>query len=79
MADVVSPLPGIFYRTPGPGKPPFVETGAQIEIGQTIGIVEIMKQFTEIPATASGTLGEFVVDDLGAVNPGDLIVTIEEG
>ena len=78
MADVVSPLPGTFYRAPGPDKPPFVEPGATIEAGQTVGIVEIMKQFTEIPAPVSGTVGDFQVDDQGSVNPGDVIVTITE-
>ncbi|MCU1512875.1 MAG: acetyl-CoA carboxylase biotin carboxyl carrier protein subunit, partial [Arthrobacter sp.] len=40
MATIVSPLPGIFYRKPGPGKPPFANEGDTIEVGQTLGIVE---------------------------------------
>lgn len=78
MADIVSPLPGIFYRKPGPGKPDFVEEGDTVEIGQTIGIVEIMKQFSEIRSSAAGVLGSFVVDDGGMVNPGDVIITVTE-
>ena len=78
MTQVVSPLPGVFYRRPAPDKPPFVETGDRIETGQTVGIVEIMKQFTEIPAPASGVVGAFAVPDLGMVAPGDVIVTIAE-
>lgn len=78
MTDIVSPLPGTFYRAPGPGKPPFTEPGQSIEAGKPVGIIEIMKQFTEITAPAAGTVGEFRVEDNGTVNPGDIIVSIED-
>ncbi|WP_426626123.1 acetyl-CoA carboxylase [Leifsonia sp. McL0607] len=78
MADIVSPLPGIFYRKPAPDRDPFVREGDRIDIGQTIGIVEIMKQFTEVQSTATGVIETFRVDDFGAVNPGDVIVTVRE-
>jgi biotin carboxyl carrier protein len=78
MADIVSPLPGIFYRKPGPGKPVFVAEGDTVELGQTIGIVEIMKQFSEIRSSAAGVLDAFAVEDGGMVNPGDVIVTVSE-
>ncbi|MDO5634267.1 MAG: acetyl-CoA carboxylase [Micrococcus sp.] len=78
MADIISPLPGVFYRRPAPDKEPFVEPGDTVEVGQVIGIVEIMKQFTEVTADAAGTLGEFAVEDSAMVNPGDVLVTIDE-
>lgn len=78
MADVVSPLPGVFYRKPAPDKDTFVNSGDSVEVGQTLGIVEIMKQFTEIQSTAAGVVGDFLVEDGGMVNPGDVIVTIAE-
>ncbi|GAA2004220.1 acetyl-CoA carboxylase [Brevibacterium samyangense] len=77
MADIVSPLPGIFYRKPAPDKDAFVSEGDTVEEGQTIGIVEIMKQFTEVKATAAGTLTEFRIDNEGTVNPGDVIAVVE--
>jgi len=45
---VLSPIDGIFYTRPSPGAPPFVETGAVIETGRTIGLVEAMKSFNAI-------------------------------
>ncbi|WOF22929.1 acetyl-CoA carboxylase [Microbacterium betulae] len=78
MTDIVSPLPGVFYRRPAPGKPTFVEEGDPIEVGQTLGIVEIMKQFTEIRSTAAGLVGAFSVEDGGTVSPGDVVVTVDE-
>lgn len=78
MAEIVSPLPGVFYRTPAPGKADFVAIGDTVEEGQTVGIVEVMKQFTEVKSTAAGVVSSFSVDNEGAVNPGDVIAVIEE-
>lgn len=75
---ITSALPGIFYRKPGPDKEPYAEVGDQIEVGQVIGVVEIMKQFSEIRSDRAGRLTEFSVEDFGAVNPGDSIAVIEE-
>ena len=79
MAHVISPLPGIFYRKPGPGKAPFVEVGDTIESGQTIGIVEIMKQFTEVQSDTAGVIESFEAADGAMVNPGDTLVVVREG
>jgi acetyl-CoA carboxylase biotin carboxyl carrier protein len=78
MPDIVSPLPGVFYRCPGPGKDPFVEVGDRVKAGQTVGIVEIMKQFTEVRSDAAGVVDAFAVEDAGMVNPGDVLVVITE-
>ena len=78
MADILSPLPGIFYRSPSPEKPAYVVPGDIITVGQTLGIVEIMKQFSEVRSDVAGTLVSFSVDDAGTVDPGDVIATITE-
>lgn len=78
MADILSQLPGIFYRSPSPDKPAYVNVGDTITTGQTIGIVEIMKQFSEVRADTAGVLSSFSIDDAGTVEPGDVIATITE-
>ena len=78
MADIVSPLPGVFFRRPAPDKEPFVNPGDTVAEGDPIGIVEIMKQFTEVTSDAAGVVGEFQVADSAQVNPGDVIVSITE-
>lgn len=75
--QVIAPIPGIFYRRPAPDKPPFAEVGDTVEAGQTIGIIEIMKQFTEVRTESAGTVASFEADDMGMVGPGDVIATIE--
>lgn len=77
MADIVSPVPGVFYRRPSPDEPAFVEDGADVQAGQTVGLVEIMKQFTEVKAESAGSGIRFEVENEGEVNPGDVIAVVE--
>lgn len=73
---VHSPLPGVFYRRPAPGEPPFVEVGGSVTADQTIGLVEVMKQFAEIKAGTDGRVTAFSVDNESVLGPGDAIATI---
>ncbi|NMO04107.1 biotin carboxyl carrier domain-containing protein [Gordonia sp. TBRC 11910] len=75
--QIASPLPGVFYRSPAPGEPPFVQVGATVTADQTVGLVEIMKQFTDVKAGADGVLAEFAVDDNAMLSPGDVVAIIE--
>lgn len=79
MADIVSPIPGVFYSTPGPDKPPFVQVGDAVTVGQAIGIIEVMKQFTELQSDTAGRLAELRVEHGAMVMPGDVIAVVEEG
>ncbi|WP_427870238.1 acetyl-CoA carboxylase [Leucobacter luti] len=76
-SQVIAPIPGIFYRRPAPDKAPFVEEGDAVEVGQTIGVIEIMKQFTEVRSESAGVLTSFSIEDNGMVGPGDVIATID--
>lgn len=76
---VRSPLPGVFYRQPAPGQPPFVEDGGTVTPDQTIGVVEIMKQFSEVKAGVAGRVTGFFAENEGVLGPGDPIATIEQG
>ena len=40
--DILSPLPGTFYRKPSPDAPPFAEVGQSVKAGDVIGLVEVM-------------------------------------
>jgi len=51
---VKSPIVGTFYEAPSPGAEPFVEVGDQVEVGQTLCIVEAMKLMNEIESDVSG-------------------------
>ncbi len=76
--QVQSPLPGVFYRRPAPGEAPFAEVGDTVTPEQTLGVVEIMKQFSEVKAGVGGRVTAFMADDEGVLGPGDVIATIEQ-
>ncbi|MFT5051611.1 MAG: biotin carboxyl carrier protein [Chlamydiales bacterium] len=45
---VVAPQAGRFYVSPSPTEPPFVSPGSALHDGVAIGMIEIMKTFTQI-------------------------------
>ena len=75
--EVQSPLPGTFYRRSSPDAPPYAEAGDVIEAGGVIGLIEVMKQFTELQAEHGGKLQAFHVSNGDPVEPGQLVAVIE--
>lgn len=74
--EILSPLPGTFYRRPSPDKPPFKSDGDSVAEGEVIGLVEVMKSFHEVKAQASGTLKAFLVEDEEAVMAGQALASL---
>jgi len=54
LPTVNAPLTGVFYRSPTPQTPPFVQIGAVVNKGDVIALIEAMKLFNEIRSTAGG-------------------------
>ena len=77
MAEIRSPIPGIFYRRPSPEEDEFVQEGDTVEAGAVVGLVEVMKQFHDVVTDAAGTVGRFQVENEGMVDAGQMIVTVE--
>lgn len=67
---VLAPSPGIFWRAPSPGAPPFTEVGARVEQGAALCIVEVMKLMNTLPAPVSGTVVEICADNGEQVDTG---------
>jgi acetyl-CoA carboxylase biotin carboxyl carrier protein len=76
--EIVSPLPGTFYRRPSPDAAPFVEAGTPVESGTVVGLVEVMKQFNDVEAGIAGRVIEILVDDGEPVDAGQVLMRIEE-
>lgn len=75
--EIVTPFPGVFYRHPGPDSPPFVSEGDPVEVGQTVGLIEIMKQFNEVRSSVAGVLQAFTVEDNADLEPGAVLAIVE--
>ena len=65
--EVFSPMPGTFYRSPGPDKDPFVKEGDQVAKGDTLCIIEAMKIMNEIEVESNGVIQSVLVKDGAAV------------
>lgn len=76
-AYVKSPMVGTFYRAAAPDRPPFVRIGQQVNIGDTICIIEAMKLMNEIPAPCAGVVKEILVENSAGVAYGEKLFVIE--
>lgn len=74
---VRAPMAGTFYRSPGPEQPPFVEIGTQVSAGQVIGLLEVMKLFTELKSEQQGTVVRIDAQDGSLVEYDQPMVWIE--
>jgi len=74
---IESPMVGTFYQAGSPDSPPYVNVGSVVRPETTVGIIEAMKVFTEIPAGVSGTIAEVLVSDKQTVEFGQPLFRVE--
>ena len=77
IKQILSPLPGTFYRRPSPEDPPYKEDGDAVAVGDTIGLVEVMKSFHEVKSEIAGTVVKYLIENEDAVMAGQPLVEIE--
>ena len=61
--EIKSPMIGTFYRASNPESDSFVNVGDNVDVGQTVCIVEAMKLFNEIESEVSGKVIKVLVDN----------------
>jgi biotin carboxyl carrier protein len=80
-----APYSGRFWHRPAPGDPAFVEPGRVVTEGQTIGLLEVMKTFTQLAYRAERGLPprarivRIAVPDGGEVKDGGVLLELEPG
>ncbi|WP_420566825.1 acetyl-CoA carboxylase [Thalassovita sp.] len=77
MAQIQSPLPGTFYHKPSPEDPAFKSAGDTVAVGDTIGLIEVMKTFIEVKAEIAGTFAGYLAEDGAPVTAGQIIAELE--
>jgi acetyl-CoA carboxylase biotin carboxyl carrier protein len=75
---VSSPMVGTFYAAPAPQESPYVVEGAEVAVGQTVGIVEAMKMMNPIEAEVAGRVTRILVRDAQGVEYGQPLMVIAE-
>lgn len=76
---IPAPMVGTFYRRRAPEEPPLIEVGDRVEAGQPVGLIEVMKLFTELRAEESGTVVRIDAEDAALVEYGAALVWVETG
>ncbi len=74
---IEAPIPGTFYRSPSPEEPVFKQEGDAVAVGDTVGLIEVMKSFAPVVAETAGTLVAFHVENEDAVMAGQALYDLE--
>lgn len=75
--EVISPIPGVFYRRPDPNSDEYTQPGKPVGADDTIGLIEVMKSYHPVLAGSTGTVIEFSVQNEDVVDAGQVLAVIE--
>lgn len=73
---VLSPMVGTYYEASAPGAAPFVAIGSQVQVGDTLCIIEAMKMMNQIEAEVAGRVTAVLVRNGEAVEFGQPLFII---
>ncbi len=73
-----SPMVGVFYRAEKVGAPPLVNVGDRVSIGQTVGVLEAMKVFSEFKAEHAGMITSIPAKDGQLVQAGAPLIVLRK-
>ena len=74
---VVSPMVGTFYAAPNPESSPYVKTGSEVALGDTLCVIEAMKIFNHVDAECSGVIRKILKNSGDPVEFGETLFLIE--
>ena len=63
LVAVTAPMVGKFYAAPSPSDPPYVQQGARVAAGATVGLIEVMKVFTSVKTETQGVIEKILVSN----------------
>jgi acetyl-CoA carboxylase biotin carboxyl carrier protein len=74
---VISPMVGTFYRAASPESKSFVDVGSQVNVGDTLCIIEAMKMMNEIESDKAGVIKAILKENGQPVEYGETLFIIE--
>jgi acetyl-CoA carboxylase biotin carboxyl carrier protein len=74
---VTAPMVGTFYRSSSPESPPFAEVGQRVTVGQSLCILEAMKQMNTLESELTGVVKQVLVDNGQPVEYGQPLFVID--
>lgn len=63
LTVVRAPNLGLFYRSPEPGAPPYVQVGEAVGEDTEVCVIEVMKLFTPVVAGVNGVVRRICIED----------------
>ena len=76
--EIKAPIVGTFYRSPAPDADPFVDVGDRVNEGDTVCVVEAMKNMNEIEADITGVVKEICVKNSEMVEFDQVLFRLEQ-
>jgi len=73
---VTAPMVGTYYSSPSPTAEPFVQVGDEVQIGDTLCVIEAMKMMNQIDAEVAGRIKAIQVDNAEPVEFGQVLFVI---
>ena len=74
--QIVSPMVGTFYEAPSPNAEPFVKVGDEVEVGDTVCVIEAMKMMNQIEADVAGRISAIQVENGDPVEFGQVLFVV---
>jgi acetyl-CoA carboxylase biotin carboxyl carrier protein len=68
---------GTFYRATEPGAEPFVSAGDEVQVGQQVATLEVMKLMTPVAADRAGRVVDVLVRDGSPVEYGASLIALD--
>jgi acetyl-CoA carboxylase biotin carboxyl carrier protein len=75
---IKTPIAGVFYRSPAPSSPVFVNEGDIVDIGKTMCIIEAMKVMNEVKATFKAKILKVLIESGKPVDSGQGLFEVEK-
>lgn len=75
--EIISPINGIFYRSPSPGAPPLVNEGDIVSAGSDLCIIEAMKVMNKIKAEKKCKIIKVLCENGTSVSVGTPLFLVE--
>ena len=74
---VKSPMVGTYYGAASPSSEPFVKEGQQVNVGDTLCIIEAMKMMNQIECDKTGTISKILIENGSPVEFDQIMFIIE--
>lgn len=76
-SDISAPMLGTFYQRSEPDADEFVSIGDQVEVGQTLCIIEAMKMMHEVKAETACIIKDILIEEGDIVEYGQVLFVTE--